>query len=154
MLTGDTLRTVVIAEVGLGLLSSTLIADPSVALGLFGLVAIIQGHQELIKLFIFFNAASIVLDVLRLAMADHISGFFLLVLLQLAGMLCKAYVTYQCYDLFGFGGSAGSAGDGTNYQPAAPGPRHDPFYEPPPANQDLYSQPPVRDPAAHADAQL
>lgn len=42
MLTGDTMRTVVIAEVGLGLLSSTLAADPSVALGLFGLVAIIQ----------------------------------------------------------------------------------------------------------------
>lgn len=39
--------------------------------------------------FIFFNAVSIVLDVLRLAMADHISGFFLLVLLQIAGMLCK-----------------------------------------------------------------
>lgn len=46
MLTGDTLRTVVIAEVGLGLLSSTLVADPSVALGLFGLVAIIQVNKS------------------------------------------------------------------------------------------------------------
>ena len=45
LLTGDTMRTVVIAEVGLGLLSSTLAADPSVALGLFGLVAIIQVIQ-------------------------------------------------------------------------------------------------------------
>jgi hypothetical protein len=43
--------------------------------------------------FIFFNAISIVLDVLRLAMApDGMHGFFLLVLLQIAGMLCKVRI--------------------------------------------------------------
>lgn len=43
--------------------------------------------------FIFFNAVSIVLDVLRLAMApDGMHGFFLLVLLQIAGMLCKVHI--------------------------------------------------------------
>jgi hypothetical protein len=45
--------------------------------------------------FIFFNAISIVLDVLRLSMApDGMHGFFLLVLLQIAGMLCKVRHTY------------------------------------------------------------
>ena len=53
-------------------------------------------HHALFRLslqFIFFNAVSIVLDVLRLAMApDGMHGFFLLVLLQIAGMLCKVHV--------------------------------------------------------------
>ncbi len=143
LFTGDSLRTVVILQAGLGLLSSCFIADPSVALALFGLVAIVQGHQTLVQLvsrsptvrsvwlqpaegfwtaafdlqsnlspnclhahtsvqhssmvlqshdvpqFIILNAASIVLDVLRLAIAQHAGGFFLLFILQLAGMLCK-----------------------------------------------------------------
>lgn len=50
LFTGDSLRTVVIAQAGLGLLSSCFIADPSVALALFGIVAIVQGHQLLVQL--------------------------------------------------------------------------------------------------------
>jgi hypothetical protein len=154
LFTGDLLRTVLIAQGSLGLLSSCFIADPSVALALFGLVAIIQGHQTLVQLFIFFNAASIILDVFRLAIAEHVGGFFLLVILQLAGMLCKAYVTYQCYDLFGMGGGSAAGGDGSEYQPAAAGPRHDPFYEPPPSNPNLYAPQPAHEPAGHGGEQL
>ena len=94
MLTGDTMRTVVIAEVGLGLLSSTLAADPSVALGLFGLVAIIQVITvPTIRSCSGTRRAASVLDVLRKSgqlVPEHIRFYHHLITSASLSCICRA----------------------------------------------------------------
>lgn len=142
----DPLKTSILAEAALGLLASAWAhGDPTLALALFGMVAL-ESQQSLVPLFIFGNAFSIPLDVARLLIARHAFAYGLLFIIQVAVILCKAYVSYQCYDLFGFSGEQlGGSGDGSEYQAAAVGPRADPFrYEappqPPPPAQNLYAQ--------------
>lgn len=140
----DPLKTAVLAEAALGLLASAWGGEPTTAIALFGLVAL-EAQQSLVQLFVLLNAGSIVFDVLRLLIAKGATAHWLLSIVTIATILCKAYVSYQCYDLFGLGSSPGNGtGDGSEYQPAAAGPRAaDPFrYEAPPPAQNVYSASP------------
>ena len=125
--------------------SSVWVSDASVALALFGIVAVISGTQDLLSIvsawppmvplndvapswnaalaqtelcqssawfssfksvrltsgcssdqFLVFNGASIVLDVLRLAIASDIPAFGLLVIVQLLGMAAKVRTASRC----------------------------------------------------------
>mmetsp|Transcript_5319 Transcript_5319/g.15252 ORF Transcript_5319/g.15252 Transcript_5319/m.15252 type:complete len:167 (-) Transcript_5319:1134-1634(-) len=138
----DPLKTAVLAEAALGLLASAWGGEPTTAIALFGLVAL-ESQQSLVQLFVLLNASSIIFDVLRLMLAKDAAAHWLLSFVTIITIVCKAYVSYQCYDLFGLGsGSGNGTGDGSEYQPAAAGPRSDPFrYEAPPPAQNLYSSP-------------
>lgn len=62
--------------------------DPTLALALFGLVAL-ESQQSLVPIFVFGNAFSIFLDVARLLVARHAFAYGLLFIVQIAAMLCK-----------------------------------------------------------------
>lgn len=84
--------------------------DPTLAIALFGLVAL-ESQQSLVPVFVLGNAFSIFLDIARLLVARHAFAYGLLFIVQIAAMLCKVRIlssmqtpcarTSRCWTLHG-----------------------------------------------------
>ncbi|KAK9823282.1 hypothetical protein WJX72_001588 [[Myrmecia] bisecta] len=127
--------------------------DLSAAVSVLGVLAVVLSNGELLQLFIYFNPATLVIDVLQLFLIPHKHWYSFIVLLKLVEILTKAAGTWYAYELFQATGGVDPAGG--SYQPfngPAPGTsspnrtaRNDPFasqtYAPPRANPNLYNPP-------------
>lgn len=138
---GGKLKSAATAQLLLALISTIWAPDVSGSLAVLGILAVVMSNHDLLKLYFYLTPASLLVDVLRLAVLTRPTGYSILVMVQLLEMLAKVAGIYFAFDLYNL--SAGVDGSSMNYQSftAAPPSRSDPFYEPPSAAPDMFQQP-------------